>query len=252
MQNKQDAEEFLKRAEKLLKDSPQTELESRIILFHGLKFPGTFKPKQIEKAITIINRACTFDPFWLWYANELLHLNLAVGVEFIKKHRKATSANLLASVRRTMPELVENLKEIFSSEPLRQQAIHISEKETKILSHKQTHAWKASIRNHITFNFLAETITSGNKELKIQSDSYSMKILQQLIKNGFMPYSNLYSNVWNIEYDPDWDEPTLKAAVYRLRQRLKPFQGLILLVPQIKNNQRGLELKISGRWEALL
>lgn len=252
LQDHKEGNEYLIRAENLLKENSQAELKHRIILFHAMKFPGTFETKQINRAIKAINLAGTFDPFWLFYANELSRLNLVSGYEFIKNHRRATSANLIQSYCNALPDKEPELKKLFSAFTAKRQALLVSERGCKILTPKQARTWQPSAENLISFDFSNGIIVSGNRKMSLKSRCQHAKILRELIKSNFLPYREIYEKVWNTPYDSEWDEPTLKAAIYRLRRMLQPIQDRIRLLPRSRNGQRGLRLKISGKWEAML
>lgn len=251
--NLPNGKQTLAEAAKILENFPNKDITCRLDVFRTVYDQQDINIHRLNGLLNKLVISEIFDPFWPWYAEKLMSLQLSAGAKFLEIQRKMTTKNFMENMQSRFVSLKSFFIHFTSLEELPKNARLIKLNKNKMVSFETVKKWRKSKFDGIKIDAFLGIIKIKNRFIKIKKETYPSKLLTALIE-GYPKVStkDLFEAAWGIEYDPDWDREALKASIYRLRKFIKPLGTEISISYTTCKKEEFVKITINLPWEAII
>jgi tetratricopeptide (TPR) repeat protein len=249
----EDACRKFKQVRELLKDNNSRLQNKQVNFLAKLFLPEHFKELDLNKCLSEILATEVFEPLWIHLAPKLIEIDSENAKKYLVYHLDHTPPAALEALLSRFPDLQKCINKIAKKKNRAGQFITLlSADEHKVLHFDDYRKWQSSYpQNFLVFDAPAGIVHFNGSQVHLKKDSIPHKLLLQLFLA--MPHpidiETIYSAIWCLDFDPDYDYSAFKSSLQRLKKRLKRVvQAITIKRVRSKKGLRAVKLGVSVPW----
>jgi len=212
---------------------------------------------DLRQDVSAIQANGVFDPFWAWYAADLANTGDPAAEAFIRFHLRRTPGAMRKALEGRVPGFTALLaRPEFGRKSGPAGFTCLRPTGTRRFSAEEYRAWKAATPvETLRFDGPSGRLSMGSRKCRLKPGSLHHRIFANLLAAHPRPVrmEQLYASVWGAEFDPEFDQPTVKTALLRLRKEIRfVLPGTAVRSVGQESAWGALRLELPVRWEAVL
>ena len=248
-----EAFQLFKQARERLNGNSERLQSKQVNFLAKLLLPEQFKELNLNQCIKKILETEIYEPLWVHLAPKLSKVNSKFAKEYLVYHLDHTPPNALDTLFNRFPDLRNCINNISKNSNRAGQFITLlSGNEHKVIHFDDYKTWQTNYPGNILVFDAPEGIVHFNEsQIQLKKGSIPHKLLLQLFLA--MPHpieiETLYSAIWCLDFDPEYDYSTFKSSLQRLKKSLKKvIQAITIKRVKSKKGLRAVKLGVSVPW----
>lgn len=214
-------------------------------------------PGDLDQDVGLIISSGALDPFWAWYAGDLIGSGKPAASRFVKDHWSRTPDSMRRIFLERIPGFSRLMRETgLTSSKTTKVFTLLSAREVFTITSGEYQRWrKQNLQGTFLFDGPAGRLSFDNRVLLARPGSRIHRLLECLLLSRGVPIrvEELFASAWGMVFDPEFDPYAFKTALCRLRKALKMVVpgSSIRVVPGTSKWGKRL-LKLPCPWEAVI
>ncbi|MGM0601417.1 MAG: hypothetical protein ACQETH_16520, partial [Candidatus Rifleibacteriota bacterium] len=218
----EDALKLFKQVRSLLNSNSKRLQSKQVNFLAKLLFTEHFKELNLDNCISEILTTEVYEPLWIHLAPKLSEIDSENARKYLVYHLNHTPPTAMEGLLSRFPDLQKCISKIAKKQNRAGQFITIlSANEHKVIHFDDYKNWQFSYpENILVFDAPAGIVHFNDSQVHLKKGSIPHKILLQLFLS--MPHpidiETIYSAIWCLDFDPEYDYSTFKSSLQRLKK----------------------------------